>query len=309
MSAATASGRDEGADGREARALNGRNGFADRHPLVALAFFAWVLALTMCLMHPLSLLCSLAGALCCAFALYGRALGRTALRCLPLALLAAAVNVAFNHAGVTILAYFPSGNPLTAESIAFGLAAAVMLFAVLVWFSCCAAVLTEDKLLYLFSRVSPTLGLLLSMTLRFVPRFRDRMRAAREMQRAMGENGVRAAVRAFSATVTWALESSVETADSMRRRGYGLQKRTAFLLYRMSVRDGRLLLWLMACGGIVVLAALQGALRWRYFPYLSGAGNTPWGIAGQAAFAALCLTPAVLSGKEALYWKRFASMN
>ena len=39
---------------------------------------------------------------------------------LPVLLLAALVNPAFNHAGVTILIYLPSGNPLTLESILYG---------------------------------------------------------------------------------------------------------------------------------------------------------------------------------------------
>ena len=41
------------------------------------------------------------------------------------ALLAAVVNPAFVHQGVTILTYLPSGNPLTLESILYGLAAAL----------------------------------------------------------------------------------------------------------------------------------------------------------------------------------------
>ena len=283
-----------------------RNGFADRHPLLGFAYFAWVLVLTMCLMHPLSLLCSLAGALCYAACLFGRAAGRMALRFVPLMLLAGGVNVAFNHAGATILAYFPSGNPLTAESILYGLAAAVLLFTVLLWFACCGAVMTEDKLLWLFSRVSPTLGLLLSMTLRFVPRFRARLHETRAVQRLAGESGVRSAVRAFSSTVTWALEGSVETADSMHRRGYGLVGRTAFSLYRMNTRDKWLLALVTACGACALVALLGGALTFRYFPVLSSAAAGPLGVPGQLAFAALCLIPTVESGKEALRWKRTA---
>ena len=287
-----------------------RDGFADRHPLVGFVYFAWVLTLSMCLMHPLSMLCSLAGALCYSYSLYGRALGRKLLYYLPLMLLAAMVNICFNHAGVTILGYFPSGNPLTAESALFGLAAAALMLTMLLWFSCCSFVMTEEKILYLFSRVSPAVGLLLSMTLRFVPRFLAHLREAHEVQRALsGEGGVRPAVRAFSSTVTWALESSVETADSMRCRGYGLRGRTAFSLYRLSAADKRMLLWLICCGSCVLLAALGSMMRWRYFPYLSGAALTPRSVSAHIAYAALCMTPAAESRKEALRWKRFASTD
>lgn len=73
------------------------------------------------------------------------------------------MNLAFNHQGATILAYLPSGNPLTLESIAYGFAAAAMLAAVVLWFSCWNTVMTSDKLMHLFGRVVPALSLLLSM--------------------------------------------------------------------------------------------------------------------------------------------------
>jgi energy-coupling factor transport system permease protein len=46
-----------------------------------------------------------------------------------------------------------------------------MLAAVISWFSCYNAVMTSDKFVYLFGRVIPALSLILSMTLRFVPKF------------------------------------------------------------------------------------------------------------------------------------------
>lgn len=46
----------------------------------------------------------------------------------------------------------------------------------------------------------------------------------------------------------------METADSMKSRGYGLPGRTAFSLYRYSRRDRLLLLWLALCGAYVAAA-------------------------------------------------------
>lgn len=47
-------------------------------------------------------------------------------------------------------------QPLTLESIAYGCAAAVMLVAVLFWFSCYNEVMTSDKFMYLFGRIIRT---------------------------------------------------------------------------------------------------------------------------------------------------------
>ena len=91
-----------------------------------------------------------------------------------------------------ILAYLPSGNPLTLESMLYGLASAALLSATLLWFTCYNAVMTSDKFIYLFGRVIPALSLVLSMTMRFVPRFRTQLHTVAQAQKYMGrdtENG------------------------------------------------------------------------------------------------------------------------
>ncbi len=47
--------------------------------------------------------------------------------------------------------------------------------------------------------------------------------------------------------ITWSLENAIETADSMRSRGYGLPGRSAFSIYRMDSRDKLALMWLSFC--------------------------------------------------------------
>jgi len=286
--------------------MNERDGLSRRHPLVGFLFFALVLGFSMCLLHPLSLLSSFCGALSYLAALRGApAARRTLLRLLPLWLLAALLNPAFNHAGVTVLAYLPSGNPLTAESLRFGLAAAGMLVAVLLWFACCTEVMTEDKLLCLFGRASPALALTLSAALRFVPRFAAVFRAVRETQRvnaAAEEGGVLARFRsgaaAFSSVTTWALEHGIETADGMRGRGYGLPGRTSFSLYVFTARDRRVLSWLLFCAAGLLTLALLGRFSWRCFPRVVRAPLDAPGVLAQLWYLALCLTPLFLRGEE-----------
>ena len=67
---------------------------------------------------------------------------------LPVFLISAAVNPLFNHQGITLILYLKNGNPLTLESILYGLAAGVMLVSVLNWFSCYQVVMTSDKFIY-----------------------------------------------------------------------------------------------------------------------------------------------------------------
>ena len=289
-----------------------RDTFSDCHPAVNFLYFALVLACSMTLMHPACLLISLAGACCYVTRLCGlRELGRSARWLVPMALLAALVNPAFVHQGVTILTYLPSGNPLTLESILYGLAAGTMLCAVVLWFVCFNRVITSDKFVYLFGRVIPALSLVLSMTLRFVPLFRRQLETVRQAQFCIGRDAstgsawqrARKAVTIFSIMVTWALENAIETADSMKSRGYGLRGRTAFSIYRMEDRDKYALGWLGFCGMYLLCGSLAGGLKWWYFPMLQGAMAQPFSISFYLAYLALCLTPVIIDRKEARVWR------
>ena len=286
--------------------------FSRYHPAVNFLFFALVLVFSMVLMHPVCLLISLLGAVLYVIQLNGRKGLRFSLKiALPVMLLAALVNPAFNHAGMTILAYLPGGNPLTLESILYGLAAGCMLCAVLLWFVCYNRVLTSDKFVYLFGRVIPALSLVLSMTLRFVPRFKQQMDVVRQAQFCIGRDvntgsvwqRARKAVTIFSIMVTWALENAIETADSMKSRGYGLKGRTAFSIFRMEERDRYALLWLGFCGVYLTCGAMAGGLKWWYFPKLMGALAQPVTVSFYLVYLALCLTPVILDRREARAWR------
>ncbi len=295
--------------------MRSRDAFSGCHPLVNFLYFALVLAFTMCLTHPVFQAVSLVSALAYAVYLNGKkAVRASLLYLLPMALVAAVINPAFNHQGATILTYLPSGNPLTLESMAYGLGAAVMLSAVLLWFSCYTAVMTSDKFVYLFGRVIPAMSLILSMTLRFVPKFRAQFAVVTEAQRCAGRDvsegsvfqRLRKAATILSIMVTWSLENAIETADSMKSRGYGLPGRTAFSIYRMDGRDKMALGWLCFCGVFLFSGVLAGGLSWRYYPTMKGAAPGPLTVAWQVCYLAMCLTPVVMNRWEDRIWARLA---
>ena len=184
--------------------------FASCHPAAAFLFFAAVIGTTMFCLHPVVTPISLLFALCTVAVLCPQ---RTLLQCgiaaLLLPPLSAALNALFSHAGVMVLLYLPSGNPLTRESLVYGAFAGGMLAAALVWFAAFHAVMTADKLLWLFSRLTPSLALLLSMTLRFVPRFRTQYAETAAAQRAVGRDR---AAGGFAHRVRGSAQSSANAA-------------------------------------------------------------------------------------------------
>jgi len=288
-----------------------KNGaFAGYHPAVNLLYFALAIGCTMVLAHPVCLGLSLVCAVGYSVALLGRRAIRPYL--LPVLLLTAIVNPLFSHAGVTILATLPNGNPLTLESILYGISAAFLLVTVITWFSCFNTVMSADKLVYLFGRAVPALSLVLSMALRFVPRFTAQAKAIAAAQKCLGRGISQGSVyarakhgmRILSILVTWALENAIDTADSMKSRGYGLPGRSAFSIYRMEKRDRAALLFLAACGGLVVAGAAAGQLEYHYFPAVGGAPLNPWQAGVFGVYFALCGLPLWAAGREALQWKR-----
>lgn len=285
-----------------------RSGFARLHPLVDLTFFVLVLAFAMFISHPAV---QLAGLVCAAlFALRctGRGFGRRMAMLLPLMLLAAIINPLVSHQGVTVLFRFPSGNACTLESVLYGISAAVRLGTAVLWFMGWNAVMTSDRFVYLFGRILPSLSLTLSMGLRFVPRLLRRTREVAQAQKLArpAERGwlasIRRAGRVVSIVVTWALENALDTADSMKSRGYGLPKRTAFSLFRFTLRDGICLGILAALGGAVLAGSLTGGLKWWYYPAPGGATGVQAAL-WTAAFVLLAAFPLIFDAKEAIQWR------
>ena len=293
-----------------------RDTFSSYHPIINFLYFALVLVFTMFFMHPVSLIVSLACALAYAIYLNGRKAVQFSVRfMLPMMLIAAIVNPAFNHEGATILTYLPSGNPLTLESILYGIAAALMLASVIMWFSCYNAVMTSDKFVYLFGRIIPALSLVLSMTLRFVPKFKAQLHVVSEAQRCVGRDAseggtlqrIKNGITILSIMVTWALENAIETADSMKSRGYGLPGRTAFSIYRFDDRDKTALIWLCFCAFYIFAGWIAGGLSWQYYPIIKGTLTGAFPISFQLVYLAFCLTPVILNGMEDRKWKHLKS--
>lgn len=293
-----------------------KDAFSTYHPIVNVLYFALILLFTMCLLHPAALLISLSASLAWSIYLSGRRAVRFLLSAmLPMMLLAALINPAFNHQGGTILAYLPTGNPLTLESILYGLAAAAMLAAVVSWFSCCNRVLTSDKFVYLFGRVIPALSLVLTMALRFVPRLKAQLKVISHGQKCIGRSAadgtpvqrVRHAAHILSILVTWALENAIDTADSMKSRGYGLPGRTAFSIYRFDDRDRAALVWMVGLGLFLSTMWAAGGLSCRYFPTVQIAPADAWSLAGLLAYLLLCTTPLILDRREDRKWNRLRS--
>ena len=292
------------------------NEFKTYHPIVNFIYFVFVIGFAMFFMHPLSLVVSLVCGFAYSVMLKGRGvIKRNLIYMLPMLIVMALINPAFNHRGVTILEYLPSGNPLTLESVVYGLAAAAMIVSVILWFSCFNMVMTSDKFIYLFGRIIPLMSLIISMTLRFVPRFAVQLKAVANAQRGVGRDVSKGSVikrakhglNILSIMTTWSLENAIVTADSMKSRGYGIPGRTAFSIFTFDKRDKKALLCVMLLGIYTFIGNMAGGMYFIYFPGLKGAEASAYGISVFASYLLLCLCPVIIELWEVRRWKVYES--
>lgn len=292
-----------------------RDIFATYHPIVNFMYFCAVIAFAMFFMNPLFLVISAAGAFAYSVYLNGkRALRFNLCALLPLIILVSLMNPLFNHSGVTILWYFLD-NPITLESIVYGVMAGLMLASVIMWFSCYNSVMTSDKFMYLFGSVIPAISLIFSMVLRFVPRFKAQIKVISNAQKCIGRDAgtggagekVRHGLKIMSVMTTWALENAVDTADSMKSRGYGLPGRTAFSNFRFDARDKLIFGVVLLLGVLIIYGGISGQSRFQYFPVIKMGEINAIALLIYGANLFLSFLPVILNMKENRKWRYLES--
>lgn len=293
-----------------------KDSFASYHPWINFFYFVSVILFSMFFMHPIFLAISLAGSATYSILLNGRrAVKFNFLYMIPMLLLIAVVNPIFSHEGATVLFYF-NDTSITLESFLYGIAAAMMFVSVIIWFSCYNAVMTSDKFIYLFGKVIPSLSLVFSMVLRFVPMLKEQTKVIANAQKCIGRDAsqgsllqrARNGIHIVSILTTWSLENAIETADSMRSRGYGLKGRTSFSIYRFDRRDSTALavlgvLFLLVCAG-----AFLGENTVQYFPTVKIPDYRFFSFIVYLAYGGLCFFPVILQIGELWKWRKMRSI-
>ena len=288
------------------------NEFKTYHPLVNFLYFIIVIGFSCLFMHPICLCISFF----CAF-LYSVILkANLSFKYILLMFVGMAIlNPLFNHEGVTILAYFPNGNPLTLESMVYGVCASIMMLCVILWFSCYSEIMTSDKFIYIFGRVIPSLSLVLSMTLRFVPRFKEQMKRVADAQTAIGKgirngsviNRAKNGLSIISVMITWSFENAIDTADSMKSRGYGSAHRTSFSVFTFDKRDLKLLGLIVFLLVYIIIGKIFGAMDIVYFPSIKTGNFSIYSTSVFIAYLMLCIIPVTVEIWEEQRWKALIS--
>lgn len=278
--------------------------FEEGHPLVSFLYFFVIIGMTILYWHPFLLGISVVGGILYSLFLKG---GKGFLFhikvTLPMVLLAAVINPLFNHQGITVL-FQINGHSITKESIMYGFAAAAMIYSVCLWFACYQKVITSDRFMALFGKRFPSLTLIFSMVLGFLPRFFLKRRQIKEAQQFFNEEEkgmkrIKSETHQISGLTTWALESSVDTADSMAARGYGSGKRSHYGRFHFIKNDGITLIWMIGLCVFLIYGVIKRIPKYWYFPELS---SLTWDSWFYVAFILFIATPLFRNVWEEIRW-------
>jgi len=288
--------------------------FSDYHPFVLMIYFLSVTVITMFSIHPVFLGVSLLGAFCLFSVLTnGKEVFSNIGFYIPMFLLIAVTNPLFSHNGETAL-FFLNDNPVTMEAIIYGMAISLMLIAVMFWFKCYSEVMTSDKFIYLFGKAIPKLSVVLSMALRFTPLFIKQIKRISITQKTLGlytQNSLTdrflGGIRVFSSILTWSLENAVDTADSMKARGYGLKGRTHFSLFKFTKRDFWVLFFIAISDFAVLLSVFYDKIYFAYYPVITKINFSISAFVTYIFFTFIAFLPTLIEIKENLKWKYLIS--
>lgn len=267
--------------------------FAGLHPAVNLIFFLFAIGISMFSMSPAFLAVTLIFSWTYSLILMGRkAIKTNLLFTVPVIIIMALINTLFNHNGATVLFYL-NGNRVTMEAFVSGVVGALLLSSVIIWFSCFNVIMSSDKLIYIFGKAAPVLGLTLSMVFRFIPLLKSRFKEIHLGQRCMGRHTaggkmakVRQTVKEVSILISWSLEAAIETSDSMEARGYGLPGRTSFHLFKMTPADWKVLAITAVTGLAGTAGCIMGKTSIIFYPEIMPA---QWDAVRIVVFVAFCM--------------------
>ena len=274
-------------------------GFEACHPAVNFLFFTAALYGAAYFQHPVFLVI----ACICAFAYSVQRGGKRAVifgLCLvPAIFLFALYYSSYHHFGVTVWKKNFIGNNLTMESFVYGLVTGLRFGAVCMWLEALLQVVSEDKVVYLFGRVSPRLSLFLTILLRLIPRAGREASRINLAQMGIGRGcsqgnlfqRIGNCLRIFSMLITWLISALALESDSMRARGSLLRGRTAFSIYRFDNRDRTFVVALFACMTLMAMAVILGTGKMWYNPRIIWKPLGGIGALTAVGYAILCLMP------------------
>lgn len=276
--------------------------FSKLHPLLHTIFFVIVFVFVLSINNPIFSAVSLVSAVLYGVRMRGKEIWGTIKFSLVVLVTVSVFNMLFAHYGEDVLFTVGYTN-FTLEALLYGFNQGMVLCSVMLWFGAFSRVMDSERVIYIL-RFSPKIALLFSMILGFIPRFTTKLNDIREAQLGLNSSNAdkkkfRQALDNLSALISYCLESSIITADSMSARGYN-PKAVRAGRYKYTVFDVALILIIIALSAVIIVEKIRGNISFIFDPYIELKSFSTCAI---VSFSIINLIPLILDLWEDMLWK------
>ncbi|MBQ8980584.1 MAG: hypothetical protein IJ077_03125 [Eubacterium sp.] len=279
--------------------------FSKLHPITKSAFFICAFVLTLAGANPLISAISLCSALLYIAVSTRRAFFASMRFAVIAVLVVALFNMLFAHYGTTVL-FTVKDTEFTLQALLYGVHQGLVLSSVMLWFRVLSYCQNSAETAYLL-RFSPHTALLFSMVLGFIPRFNTKLAEIRDAQAGLcatddmtKKQRFNTALQNLSALITYSLESSIITADSMTAKGFN-SRAVSPSRYKITARDVVLTIIILVCFVYLLYAKIAHRLVFIFEPETYFKTIDPVAI---CLTCVLLLLPSAAEIWEVLLWKR-----
>lgn len=246
------------------------------HPAITFSYYMGSIALIMLFIHPIFLIAGLLIILGIhIFHDRCKSLQRWLFFMIITGILLFVMNPIFNERGRHVLLEW-MGHRVTLEATIYGGMSALSIIGVMMLFVSYNEVMTPNKLLFLFSKLLPQFAILLMLTLRFIPLMRRRLTEISDVQKSKGisilhgtwKERIKKGMLYIQVLLTYSLEEAIQTADSMKARGYGQTNRSTYEYFRFKKSDIIALVYLVGLFSFDIFGRIKGYGFLTIYPIL-----------------------------------------
>lgn len=199
---------------------------------------------------------------------------------IPMSLLIIILNPLVSHVGVTKI-YLMGNYFITLEAVTYGILMSLSLLIILLLFTSYSNAVSYQEMLYIFSKKFPNISMIIIMALRFIPLLNFRLSEVNKVfqfdqkhfnneKKDEGKiDKLKNTAKMLAVVVSWSLEESMLTANSMKARGYGITQRTSYLSFKFRKIDYYFMVIVLVSALVCIVGLLQGQGRIEIYPQLN----------------------------------------
>jgi len=167
--------------------------------------------------------------------------------------------IVYNYGGGTQIHLF-GDIYMSFEVFIGGCLMVVLMYLVTLLFVSFNGYVDNSKILYLGSKPFPFVSMIGVLAMRLVPyitqRFNDIIKVFTYNKKKNGR--LKSIYSVLIILIGWSLEEFLMIAKSMKARGYGIKKRTSYLLYKFHKIDYLIIIFTLLCSGALIVGVVNG---------------------------------------------------